>query len=138
MALMCLAMAERDWTRPPNGKELNATLRGETDKTFMILFTTKYEDESSLAFKTARDMEDDVKKNCSALNLVEKTDYIYFEVNIEMDGTNEKDQKNLFGPLLKELGFESGDAGADPADGATAAGDGSGGDTGGASTRRQL
>ena len=137
MALICVAMAEKDWTRPPNGKELNATLRGETDKTWMIMFTTKYEDESSLAFKTARDMEDDVKKNCSALNLVEKTDYIYFEVNIEMDGTNEKDQENLFGPLLVELGFESGDEGADPADG-TAGGDTTGGDTGGTGTRRQL
>ena len=125
MAIMSVVLAAQvPNTRPPNGKELEATLRGEMDITWVILFKTDSYEDGSDAFKTADTLESEVETECRKLQVTvgkdesEEKDITYFEKEIAVDGTTEVDAANLFGPLLKMLGFETGedaDAGGDDA-----------------------
>ena len=65
-------------------------------------------------------MKDNIKKECTKLELKD-SDYTYIDVEIELDGTAEKEAS--FGTILQELGFEEEAAEGDEAAGDDAAAD---------------
>ena len=118
LALLAFSAFAYDFSKPANGNELMATLKDEKNTTFVVFFhATAYEgddDEAKKIQETVKDMKEDVQKNCTNEGLKDN-DYTYIEVEIELDGTTEKDQENAFGNLLLDLGFEekSSDTAAD-------------------------
>lgn len=133
MAVVC--SLGYDFTNPKNGDELIATLYDEKQDNFIVFFHAPlYEGEEDAA-KAAQDLVDnmksDIKSECSKFGL-EAEDYTFIDVEIELDGTKEKDAKHYFGEFLWDLGFEEEQTEA-PADGADAAADG-----GDAPARRML
>ena len=126
LALVLATSMAYDFTKPANGDELKATLKDEKDTTFVIFFhADKYEgdtDEAKKLKEVVKDIKDDVKKNCTSEKLAE-SDYTFIDVEIELDGTKEKEAS--FGKLMKDLGFEeaSEDDADKPAEGEAAEGE---------------
>ena len=107
LALVLACSMAYDFTKPANGDELKATLKDEKDTTFVIFFhADKYEgdtDEAKKLKEVVKDIKDDVQKNCTSEGLKD-SEYTFVDVELELDGTKEKEA--LFGKLLKDLGFE--------------------------------
>ena len=116
-ALLLAAVLAYDFTKPENGNELKATLKDEGDTTFVVFFhaveySTGDEEEDKKIQNIVKDMKEDVQKDCTKESLKD-SDYTYIDVEIELDGTTEKEA--LFGQLMIELGFEEEGAEGDDA-----------------------
>jgi len=114
--LVCGSLAAYDFTKPNDGNELKATLKDERDTTFIVFFRTDYSklttDEGKKNAELTKNITEEVKKKCTDQGLKD-TDYTWVDVEIELTGTAEKDDKRKFGKLLADLGFEDkADAGA--------------------------
>ena len=121
--LACTTLAAYDFTKPNDGNELKATLKDERDTTFIVFFRTDYSKDTTPEGKAntelVKNITEEVKKKCTDQGLKD-SDYSWIDVEIELQGTKEKDPKKTFGALLKDLGFEDGAAPA-PASGQPAA-----------------
>jgi len=103
LAVLACAYGAYDFTKPENGNELKATLKDEKDTTFVVFFRAdKYTgttEEDKRVAEIVKNITEEVRKKCTDQGLKD-TDYTWIDVEIELDGTKEKNAKKNFGKLL--------------------------------------